>query len=150
MATLEEEKVRRDTLQSQLEQLTKIDPESLVRGDELGQVLSFREGLPYFQRVLRLFSDLAQANLDTVPHRDLERLSQAAEDANSRFSEIQQFSLETAPQNPGEARDGLINSVRDQYDSWFSQVTPIIAYSIRKDTDFEQLEKDARKQAERV
>ena len=150
MATLEEEKARRDALQIQLEQLTKIDPESLVRGDELGQALSFREGLPYFRRVLRLFSDLAQANLDTVPYTHLEQLSQAAEQANSQFSEIQQFSLQAHPQNPGEARDGLINNVRDQYDFWFSQVTPTISYSVRKGTDFEQLEQDARKQAEQV
>ena len=150
MATIEEEKARRDALQIQLEQLTKIDPESLVRGDELGQALSFREGLPYFRRVLRLFSDLAQANLDTVPYTHLVQLSQAAEQANSQFSEIQQFSLQAHPQNPGEARDGLINNVRDQYDFWFSQVTPTISYSVRKGTDFEQLEQDARKQAERV
>ena len=83
MATLEEEKAIRDSLQTQLDQLTKIDPNSLVRADELGQVLSFREGLPYFQRVLRLFRDLAQANLDTVPCGQLRQLDQAARGANS-------------------------------------------------------------------
>ena len=150
MATLEEESAIRDSLQTQLDQLTKIDPNSLVRTDELGQALSFREGLPYFQRVLRLFRDLAQANLDTVSYEQLSGLDQVARGANSQFSRIQQFSLEAHPQNPGPERDALINNVRDQYDSWFSQVAPTIAYSVRKGTDFERLEQDARKQAERV
>ena len=100
MATLEEEKAQRDALQTQLEKLTKIDPDSLVRVGEFGQALSFEKGLPYFQRVLRLFRDLAEANLDTVPHQHLHRLTQAAEQANGQFSQIQQFSLDAHPSKP--------------------------------------------------
>ena len=150
MATLEEEKAQRDALQTQLEKLTKVNPDSLVRVGEFGQALSFEKGLPYFQRVLRLFCDLAQANLDTVPYQHLHRLTQAAEQANDQFSQIQQFSLDAHPQNPAQERDGLIDNIRDQYDSWFSQVTPTIAYSIRKGTDFQRLEEDALEQAARV
>ena len=150
MATIEQETAHRESLYAQLGHLTSIDENSLVRADELGQVLSFREGLPYFRRVLRLFRDLAEANLDTLPSSQLHSLTNIAQQANNQFTQIREFSLRTRPQNPAQARDNLINSIRDHYDSWFNEVAPIIAYSVRKGTDFERLEEEAREQAARV
>ena len=147
MATFEQEKAERDSLRTQLGQLTEVDANSLVRSDELGQALSFEKGLPYFQRVLRLFRDLEESNLDTLPFEQLQQLTNAATEANSRFSEIQQFSLEGHPQNPTQARDNLIESIRDHYDGWFHVVSPVVAYSVRKGTDFERLEQKARDEA---
>jgi hypothetical protein len=54
------------------------------------------------------------------------------------------FSLSQNPQNPINVRNSLINTLRDQYDSYFSTIHPIIAYSIRKGTDFKVLEDNAR------
>ena len=150
MATLEEEREQGAELQIQLNQLKAIDSNSLVRAAELGKALSFLQGKPYFQRVLQLFRDLEQTNLDTVPYGQLHDLTQSAQEANELFSQIQEFSLKAHPQNPAEERDNLINNIRDRYDSWFSQVTPIIAYSVRKSADFKQLEQDALAQAKRV
>lgn len=150
MATFEQEKEHRDSLRTQLGQLKAIKADSLVRADELGQDLSFQEGLPYFQRVLRLFRELAEANLNTLPSEQLRTLTDAAQEANRQFSEIQQFSLKSHPQNPTQTRDSLINTIRDSYDGWFSQVTPVIAYSVRMGTDFERLEQEAQKQASHI
>ena len=150
MATLEEEKAEHDSLRTQLKQLTEIDADSLVRADELGQALSFEKGLPYFQRVLRLFRDLAESNLDTLPFQQLQNLKNTATEANRLFLDIQQFSLEGHPQNPTQARDSLIDNIRDQYDHWFEQVAPAIAYLVRKGTDFERLEQEAREQASSI
>ena len=140
----------RKHLRIQLKQLTEIDADSLVRADELGQALSFEKGLPYFQRVLRLFRDLAESNFDTLPFQQLQNLKNTATEANRLFSDIQQFSLEGHPQNPTQARDSLIDNIRDQYDHWFEQVAPAIAYLVRKGTDFERLEQEAREQASSV
>ena len=150
MATFEQEKEYRDSLGTQLEQLTAIDTDSLVRVDELGKALSFQEGLPYFQRVLRLFRELAETNLDTLPSQKLHALTNAAQQANDQFSQIQQFSLQSHPQNPTEARDNLINGIRDSYDGWFNEVASVIAYSVRMGTDFERIEQEAREQVSRV
>ena len=146
MATFEEEKQQRDLLRTQLDQLTAIDADSLDRVNELGQALSFRQGQPYFQRALRLFRDLGEANLDELPFQTLKALMIVSRAANTCFSHIQDFSLEAHPENPALTRDGLLNAIRDQYDGWFNQVSPIIAYSVRKGTDFRRLEREAREQ----
>ena len=150
MATLEVEKQHRDLLRTQLKQLAAIDADSLHRVDQLGQDLSFREGRPYFQRALRLFRDLGESNLDPLPTQQLKALANVAKKANEYFSKIQGFSVQAHPQNPAHARDNLINTIRDGYDDWFNQISPIIAYSVRKGTDFEQLEQKARERVSQV
>ena len=150
MATREQYEEYRASLRTQLEQLTAIEADSLVRADELGQTLSFQEGLPYFQQALGLFRELAEADLDTLSFQRLQELAAVAEHANSQFSEIQKFSLESHPHNPTEIRDSFINSIRDNYDSWFREVVPIITYSRRKGSDFARFEQDARERASRV
>lgn len=150
MATFEEEMQHRDLLRTQLDQLTAINADSLDRVDELGKVLSFKQGQPYFQRALRLFRDLGEANLDELPSQTLQTLVNVVQEANTYFSQIQDFSLEAHPQSPAQARDDLINAIRDQYDGWFNQVSPIIAYSVRKSTDFRRLAQEAREQMSNI
>ena len=150
MATFEEEKQHRDLLRTQLDQLIAIDADSLDRVNELGQSLNFRQGQSYFQRALRLFRDLGEANLDELPLQTLQILMNVAQDASTYFSQIQDFSLEAHPHNPAQVRDDLINAIRDQYDGWFDQVSPTIAYSVRKGTDFSRLEQEAREQVSHI
>lgn len=144
MATLEQENEKRQELGKVLADLAEIKPEDLVRDDDLGRELNFAAGQPYFTRTLRLFRDLRESNLDTVPFNALNQLTNIARQALSQFKQVQQFSLQQHPQNPGEVRDGVINQIRDSYDNYFQQAAPIIAYSVRKGTDFEQLENNAR------
>jgi hypothetical protein len=150
MATFAQEKEQRDALTRLLVELAAIDPQSLVRSDQLGQVLSFEEGLPYFERALKLFRDLLDANLDIIPFTRLQHLVGIAQDARNRFTQVQQFSLQQHPNNPAQARDSILASIRDQYDSWFDHASPIISYSVRKGTDFEKLEQEARNAAGRA
>lgn len=149
MATIEQEQQQRATLQSVLETLASIDPAELVRAD-LGKGLDFSSGVIYFSRTLRLFRDLYEANLDTVPYARLVQLTQVAQQAKQQIDAIQQFSLEKYPQTPVASRDQLIATIRDQYDSAFDAVAPVIAYSVRKGTDFARLEDDAREAVARL
>jgi hypothetical protein len=82
--------------------------------------------------------------LDNISYDTLDSLQRQAKDALDRFKKIQSFSPRQQPQNPIGTRDELINQLRDQYHSYFSTLSPIIAYSVRKGTDFAALEKNAR------
>lgn len=150
MATLEEEKEKRQELGKVLAELVQVKPEDLVRESELGRELNFDAGLPYFTRTLRLFTDLAQSNLDTIPFQRLNQLTNAARQALTQFQRVQTFSIQQHPQNPAGVRDQLIEQIRDSYDVYFDQISPIIAYSVRKGTDFQRLEDEARKAVERL
>lgn len=79
-----------------------------------------------------------------MPHAALKRLADEAKKSFDQFKSILDFSLEKNPQNPAQARDSLIDAVRDHYDSLYTTMAPYLAYLIRLGTDFEALEAQAR------
>lgn len=144
MATFEQEQQQNKKLRETLGALKAIDPESLVRTDVLGKDLNFEAGLPVFRRTLSLFQDLADCNLDNFPFETLSQLTAQADDALTLFQAIRNFSLQQHPQNPVQARDTLIAQLRDKWQQYYASVTPHISYAIRKGTDFDALEREAR------
>jgi hypothetical protein len=144
MATIEEEQAKLKELNAALEALNKIEPESLVRAEVLGKDLSFEAGLPVFRRTLGLFRDLSESNLDNVPFETLNQLHIQASQALALFQQIKTFSIQQNPTNPVQARDSLIQQLRDRWHTDYSVVTPHIAYAIRRGTDFDVLEREAR------
>lgn len=144
MATLEQEQQQHQELRKVLDALNAIEPESLVRADVLGKDLSFEAGLPVFRRTLGLFRDLSECNLDSFPYETLNQLHGQANQVLSYFQQIQKFSIQQNPQNPVQARDSLIQQLRDQWHSYYSVVTPHISYAVRRGTDFDSLEREAR------
>jgi hypothetical protein len=144
MQFIEQEKQARSALSTEIEKLSQITPESLVRTDDLGRQLDFSKGTDVFKRVLGLFKDLKESNLDNVSYQALTNLTQMAQDANNRFQQIRSFNPGNQ-NNPSAARDGLVQSLGEYYHQYFNTISPIIAYSVRKGTDFERLEEDAQR-----
>lgn len=150
MATIEQENEAREKLNAALDELVKITPETLVRREELGTKLSFANGLPFFERTLKLFQDLHDCQLDNAPFAVLTQLGSEAQQALAEFMQVQTFSPESQPDNTINARDTLINTIRDRYDHYYQLVSPHIAYAIRKGTDFDALERNAREIANEI
>jgi hypothetical protein len=146
---LEQEKAARAGLEEALRKLSELTPESLVRTDELGTSLDFSEGVEVFRRTLALFESLRHCNLDNVPVNILDQLSQVATQAAQTFEQIQRFDP-SGQNNPAGVRDGLIKQVADQYQGFFQHISPVVAYSVRKGTDFDRLERDARTALEEI
>ena len=144
MATFEQERERREKLQQILGELNKIKPEALVRKDVLGKDLSFEAGLPVFQRTLELYKSRSECNLDDVPYETLGQLTSIAEQAFQYFEQITTFSIQQHPSNPAQVRDQLINQLRDAWHGYYTNITPQIAYAIRRGSDFDSLEREAR------
>lgn len=140
---LEEQKKARQELEAALETLTSITPDSLVRTQELGTALDFSQGVEVFRRSLGLFKSLQASNLDGVPTPTLQQLTRIAQQTAATFQQIQQFNP-AGQSNPAQVRDSLITQVANLYNDHFPQISPIIAYSVRRGTDFERLERDAR------
>lgn len=143
MATLDQEKAARSELRTYLEALDAIDISSLIRRDELGS-MNFELGVPFFERTLRLYRELIKQDLETVPFTPLTQLRDRAREALGTYNDIKDFSFARFPNQTQGQRDSLINTIRDRYDTEFSQITPIIAYGIRRGTDFDRLEREAK------
>lgn len=129
-----------------LNKLSETKAENLGRRDELGSTINFQERIPIFERTLKLFRDLAECNFDNLPVSVLNSLKQSAEQALRTFDEVKNFNLEV--QNPRQIRDQIINNIESQYSNHFNKLSPIIAYSVRKGTDFEKLEQEGRETLE--
>jgi len=142
MEELKEEINARKALVDTINQLNKITSKDLVRTNELGTALNFQNGIPVFERTLQLFRDLPESSLDKLPLQTLKQLKQAADNAVQGFNQIKEFN--PAQSNPTQARDQLISTVANQYHGQFTLLAPIIAYSVRKGTDFAILEQEAR------
>ena len=57
---------------------------------------------------------------------------------------MQNFSLAKYSSNPIQQRNQFIDQIREYYDTVFDTVSPIIAFTTRKGTDFERLEEQAK------
>lgn len=148
MATPEQEREAKERLDTALESVAATDPEALIRSEELGSSFDFRDGVPYFRRVIDLFSELRSVSLDFASHTELTRLADVASQANSLFNQVQTF--DPNQQNPAQVRDQLVAQVRDAYDGYYDVVAPAVAFATRKGTDFASLERQARRALEGI
>ena len=138
----------RKRLSDALSELSSIDVDALKRTDDLGRELDFSKGTVVFERTLSLFRKLAESNLDSLPTPTLSRLADTVEQARNDFNGIREFT--TNQGNPATVRDTLIHNIESQYESRFSTVAPIIAYSVRIATDFARMETRAAETVNRL
>jgi len=143
----EQEETAMEKLRESLNKLNQIRAEDLSRTKEIGTAFSFEQGIPVFERTLKLFRDFSECNFDNFPLRLLDSLKQSADQALGTFDRIRNFNLE-AQTNPRQTRDEIIKSIENQYSTHFDKLFPIIAYSVRKGTDFAKLERDGRETLE--
>ena len=143
----ETEKSVRDALRSELGKLNSLDANELVRADELGQDSDFQDGLSYFQRILRLFRDLSEVNLDMLSIRSLQSLLSVAQEARKT---IEDFPLSTHSKKQTPHRSHQIQRLSYQYHSWYTEAAPVIAYSAWQNADIDRLKQDLRSVAAKV
>jgi hypothetical protein len=108
------ERNERSRLRVSLKQLDQIKPATLAREDLQALNLSFRAGLPYFERTLGLFRGLGRGNLAKVPSAYLTIVADHAERALAQFEQIMRFTGEGL-HNAFDVRNHLIAEVRDYY-----------------------------------
>lgn len=143
LPALEEEKGTREQVAQSCAQIANVGVDTLVRADELGTSLNFGDGIELFRRIVRVFKDLRDSNLDGVPLATLKQLSDFASRVQASFQQIRAFN--PAEGNPVQTRNQLMNNLVQLYQEFFPIISSVISYAIRKGTDFEKLEVEASK-----
>lgn len=103
-----------ERLSACLAELGQVKPSDFSRENVLGRDLSFRAGLPYFDRTLELFHRLSRCDLGQASFADLANMTDDAARTLDQFHKILSFTGEDV-ENPREARDLLIEEVRDSF-----------------------------------
>jgi hypothetical protein len=87
--------------------------------------LSFRSGLPYFERTLDLFRKVAETDLQEVPSEYLKIVADDAQETLERLNHIQNFTGEGV-EHPEQVRAAMITELRDAYPPMYEDLSVII------------------------
>lgn len=126
-----------------LKRVQEFDAESLARRDDLGVALNFAPAAKPAARLIQLFAQIPASALDDFPDGNLEQIRQQADSIYNIFQSILTFNVEKQS-NPTGTRQGLIESLVNQYPSTWSVLHPYVAYSAAKTADFQRLEREGR------
>jgi hypothetical protein len=127
-ATLDSEKEIRERLSTCLDKLSKIRPTDLIREDALGPQLNFRAGIPFLERTLTLYRQIANTNLSRTPSAILDIVANHAEESLHQFEEIEAFTP-AGIDRPEQIRNLLINDVRDAHAAIYEDLCVVLAPS---------------------
>jgi hypothetical protein len=127
-ATLTTEKEIRERLSTNLDKLGKIRPTDLIREDALGPQLSFRAGIPFFERTLTLYRQIARTDLSRRPSAILEIAADHTDESLNQFEQIQAFNP-AGIDRPEQIRNLLINDVRDAHARIYEDLCILLAPS---------------------
>ena len=125
-----------------LARIQDFDVESLIREEELGTSLNFRQAVPHAIKLIGFYKRLSREVVDDLPDSLANQIKSQADADFNRFQEILAF--ETTVGNPSEIRDQLIQQIQSAYDSTFSTLHPLISYGSSVTLDVQRMENDAR------
>lgn len=141
MATDEFAGLRAETATA-LERMQTFDPSTLVRERDLGAELNFAPAVAPARQLVELYQRLSVSALQDFPQQQLEHLKNQAQSDFAILNSILEF--KASQNNPHNVRQGLIERVKSAYQPTFTTLHPLVAYSLHRSADFQQLDRDAR------
>lgn len=146
MANGDERQTLIDETKNSVARMQQFDANTIPRVEELGTQINFTEAVEPVNRLIDIYKQLAVEVLNALPNDFLTGIRQQADNDYNLFDQILKFEAGTPQSN----RDSLINRIINAYDSTFKILQPHISYSIRKSTDFDKLEREARAQVQSI
>lgn len=125
-----------------LERMQQFDPGTLVRERELGAELNFEAAVVPARRLVELYQRLTLSALQDFPQAQLSQIKSQAQSDYAILSNILEFT--TSQANPHDARQSFIQQLAAAYQPTFTALFPLVAYSLHRAADFQQLDRDAR------
>lgn len=135
----EEAPVRNEAFQV-LTGLSELEPETLVREQELGTVFNFSQGLPYFRRLLRFYRRVGEVPLDELPFNKVTEVANHAKQAWGLFQKVQEFS--PGIENPVQQRDQLIQQIKDHHERAYTTLAPVLAFASMPTVDMSSIQSE--------
>ena len=125
-----------------LRRIQEFDPNTLVRRDDLGAAFEFSSAVGPAQRLISLFSRLPVSGLEVFASNELVAIQNVADSVYHSFEQILGFDPQTA--DSATKREALISGLVSQYQSVFSQLHPLIAFSVARTANFLELAEEGR------
>lgn len=124
---------------------SKITPEDLAREDDLGKEQNFKDVLPEIKIILKLFRELADCDLKSLPINIVVGIRDCGEEFFNNLNKIREFSLRSHGPNPLQIRNNIISAIKDSFEKFYLTMSPVIAYESQKDISKIAFEEKANK-----
>lgn len=124
--------------------IKKINAKDLIRREELGVDLNFAEAEDDFEQAINLFKSLSDLDISLIPDQTLHILNDTLTSFITSINSIKTYSA-TEGLNK---RQSLISDIKNNYSSWFSTLSPVIAFCIKSGTDYDALQRKSREALE--
>jgi hypothetical protein len=112
-----------------------------VQRDRLGQS-SFEETKIPSSQIVELFEKLPVSTLELLPENELDIVKAQADSIYQLFQQIIEFDIDVGDVKNRQAL--LIEKLKSAYQSQFTQIFPLVSYSIARTVDFNRLEEQGR------
>jgi len=122
--------------------MQEFDPDTLIREEELGKAYNFRGAVAPAQRLVDLYKRLTPLALEDFPAEQLNQVKNAANRDYMLFDQILSLDAKQGLSQP--ARDQRITQIEQAYQPTFRELYPLIAFSLHRAADFQQLDRDSR------
>lgn len=133
MATKQQYEQLIEQINANYEKLTEFQIEDLVRENELGSQLSFKDAESTIIKTIDLFNRAKTVNYEDVPYNLLNNFNNQLEAANERFDSFKSFNPNQ--NNPVNQRDSLITQLDNQYDGYYQHTLPILTVGLLSGND---------------
>ncbi len=133
MATREQTEQLMEQIEGKLDTLSQFQIDDLVRENDLGSQLSFKDAEPTILRTIELFNRTKTVNLEDVPHNLLSNFNAQLDNAIQRFTQFKDFNANQ--NNPVNQRNHLINQFENQFDSYYQHTLPILTVGLLSGND---------------
>jgi hypothetical protein len=120
------------------EQFRATDIEVFIRTKALGEGMCFEDAREDIRQVLQVVGELANATMDDIPTIRLQNMLGEIRGIGQILAKMQRFEVAASP-NPQTEHDGLITSLRAQYEQLFSWISPVLVYSRTSQAGFANL-----------
>lgn len=126
---------------SSLVRVQDFNPSDLVQKDRLGQS-SFEEAVGPAAKVVELFRQLPESTLSLLPPNELQTVKSQSDSVYQLFQQILEFDIDAGDVKNRQTQS--IEKLKSAYQSHFTQIFPLISYSIARTVDFNRLEEQGR------
>ena len=133
MATQEQFEQLKEQIEEKYQKLSEYKVDDLVRENDLGSALSFKEAEPIIIKTLELFNNAKSVPFDDVPYKLLNNFHAQLQNAIQRFEEFKSFKANQ--NNPVNQRNSLIQQLENQFDGYYQHTLPVLTVGLLKGND---------------
>ena len=142
MASFEARQQSLEKVRGLLDEISKIDPKTLSRVDELSRSINFSEAVPYFQEMIDIVRQLADRDIKRLTSNQLNQIHSGCTNIQTLVSKVMNFDINQ--NTPGDVCNAIVLEIKNAYDTIMEPLILPLAFTAVQATDYAKIEREAK------